>query len=132
MNEIASAFPFPGEAAPDRPAGCQVLLSGIEVVADIGALAAEHGVRQPLRIDVALTLVPPARDDLSQTFDYAVIRTHALELAGQRINLIETFAHRLARMCLACNLVVEAQVQVCKPWAVPGCMAATRVRLGRH
>lgn len=110
-------------------AECEVLLSGIEVMADIGAFAAEHGVPQPLLIDVALTIVPPIDDELAQTLDYKTIFSYACELAAQRTSLIETFGQRLARMCLASDLVTEATVEIRKPRAVPGCMAGTRVRL---
>ncbi|WP_206243887.1 dihydroneopterin aldolase [Novosphingobium terrae] len=110
---------------------CQVLLGDLEVMADIGAFAAEHGVLQPLNIHVTLTIAPPTADDLAETFDYNQIRAHALELAGQRISLIETFAQRLARACLDAPMVTEAEVRIDKPRAVPGCMAGTRVVLGK-
>ena len=110
---------------------CEVLLDEIEVMADIGAYAAEMGVLQPLRLHVALTIVPPQSDDLGQTFNYAHIRDHARDLAAQRINLIETFALMLARKCLECDLVLEAIVRIDKPLAVPGCLAGTRLRLAR-
>jgi dihydroneopterin aldolase len=108
---------------------CQVLLGDLEVMADIGAYAAEHGVLQPLVIHVTLMLVPPTDDDLAQTFNYAVIREYALALARQRISLIETFAHRLASLCLDSDMVTEAEVRIDKPRAIPGAMAGTRVRL---
>lgn len=108
---------------------CQVLLNDIEVVADIGALAIEFGVPQPLRVHVALSVVPPQDDELAQTFNYATIREYALDLAGQRTALIETFAQRLAHRCLASDLVLEAEVRIDKPWAVPGCLAGTRVKV---
>lgn len=110
---------------------CEVLLGEIGVMADIGAYAAEHGVLQPLRLHVALSVVPPRDDDLAQTFDYALIRAYADDLAGQRINLIETFALRLARRCLESDLVMAATVRIDKPRAIPDCRAGTRVRLCR-
>lgn len=105
------------------------MLNEIEVMADIGAYAAEQGVLQPLRIGVALSIIPPASDDLTQTFDYALLIAYARELAAQRISLIETFALRLAEMCLASAIVMEAVVRVDKPLAVPGCLAGTRIKL---
>ncbi|MEE4452126.1 dihydroneopterin aldolase [Novosphingobium resinovorum] len=131
MNGIAEILRPPGLPVASA-VECQVLLDEIEVMADIGAFSAEHGVPQPLRIHVALSIVPPVDDDLSQTFDYSRIHAHALELASQRIALIETFAQRLARMCLACDLVTEAAVRIDKPRAVPGCLAGTRIRIRRE
>lgn len=113
----------------DQEIACEVLLDDLTVMADIGALAAEQGVRQPLRIHVALSVVPPLDDDLAQTYDYVAIKRHARELAGQRISLIETFARRLALACLASDLVLAAEVRIEKPLAVPGSMAGTRLRL---
>lgn len=131
MNSLApSLFRHP-QARQGERALCQVLLGDLEVMADIGAFAAEHGVLQPLRIHVVLTVTPPRTDDLGETFDYNQIRDHALALAGQRISLIESFAQRLARRCLEATMVVEAEVRIDKPRAVPGCMAGTRVVLSK-
>lgn len=127
MNEIAPLWKQ--HMRPDRVAECEVMLNEIEVMADIGAYAAEQGVLQPLRIGVALSIIPPASDDLTQTFDYALLIAYARELAAQRISLIETFALRLAEMCLASAIVMEAVVRVDKPLAVPGCLAGTRIKL---
>ncbi len=110
---------------------CEVTLDGIEVEADIGAYAREFGRPQPLAIDVTITIVPPSGDDLATTFDYAQIHAFATELAAQRIALIETFAERLARRCLAHPSARAADVRITKPRAVPGCMARVRVRLSR-
>jgi 7,8-dihydroneopterin aldolase/epimerase/oxygenase len=115
----------------DRDIVCQVLLNNIEVMADIGALAIELGVLQPLLIHVALTVVPPTMDDLTHTFDYSNIRKFAKELADQRIVLIETFAQRLAQRCLAFEMVLDAEVRIDKPKAVPGCLAGTRVIMSK-
>ena len=110
---------------------CQVLLGDLEVMADIGALASEHGVPQPLRICVTVDVVPPPADNLAQAFDYSLIAVFAHELAAGRIALIETFAQRLAQKCLAYDMVLGAEVRIDKPRAVPGCLAGTRVRLSK-
>lgn len=108
---------------------CRVLLSQIKVMADIGALAIELGVPQPLIINVALDVAAPPHDRLTDTFDYTNIRDFAEELAAERIVLIETFARRLAEMCLAFEGVHAAEVRIDKPQAVPGCLAGTMVRI---
>jgi dihydroneopterin aldolase len=110
---------------------CEVMLDGIEVEADIGAYVREFGRPQPLSIDVTISIVPPSGDDLATTFDYAEIRIFAGELAGQRIALIETFAERLARRCLAHPAALAVDVRITKPRAVPGCMARVRMRLAK-
>lgn len=108
---------------------CEVTLEGIEVEADIGAYEHEFGKPQPLTIDVAVTITPPVSDDLRATFDYAEISGFALELARQRIALLETFVKRLAGLCLAHPAALAVEVRIGKPRAVPACMAGVRVRL---
>lgn len=110
---------------------CSVMLDNIEVMADIGILAAETGVRQPLVLHVRLDVVPPTEDHIDQTCDYREIHRAAHDLAEQRIALIETFARRLAERCLANGRVLAAEVRADKPLAVPGCLAAAHVRLSR-
>ncbi len=110
---------------------CSVMLDNIEVMADIGILAAETGVLQPLLLHVRLDVVPPADDHIDQTCDYRDIHSAAHDLAAQRIALIETFARRLAERCLANGRVLAAEVRAEKPLAVPGCLAAAHVRLSR-
>jgi len=112
-------------------ASCQVRLSEIEVMADIGVFDSEKGVPQPLLIDVVVSVVPPSRDELSQTFDYSHVQAYAVALAARRITLIETFALELAQMCLAHDVVLNAEVRVAKPRAVPGCLASTCVVLNK-
>jgi len=110
---------------------CSVMLDNIEVMADIGILAVETGVKQPLVLHVRLDVIPPADDHIDETHDYREIHRAAHDLAEQRIALIETFARRLAERCLANERVLAAEVRVDKPLAVPGCLAATQVRLCR-
>lgn len=112
-------------------ATCQVRLSNIEVMADIGALESEKGMPQPLLIDVVVSVVPPSEDELSQTFDYTHVRGFALQLAAERTVLIEAFALKLARMCLAFEQVLKAEVRIGKPRAVPGCLASTCITLSK-
>jgi dihydroneopterin aldolase len=110
---------------------CEVMLDGIEVQADIGAYPREFGRPQPLLIDVTIAILPPPGDDLATTFDYAAIRRFALDLAGERIALIETFAERLARLCLAHPAALAGDVRITKPRAVRGCLARARISLAK-
>jgi len=112
-------------------ASCEVLLTRIEVMADIGVLASEAGVAQPLQIEVAAAIVPPTEDELSQTLDYSLILEYARKIAAERTCLIETFARRLAGYCLAHDCVLSVDVRIDKPQAVPGCLAGTRVRMSK-
>ncbi|MEV4933990.1 dihydroneopterin aldolase [Sphingobium sp. LMA1-1-1.1] len=111
---------------------CDIVVTGLKVMADIGAYAAEKGVLQPLSITATLSVIPPNDDELGEAFDYAQICEFATTLATQRINLIETFARRLAEMCLRHDLVLGAVIEIDKPQALPGCVAGTVFRLSKQ
>ena len=108
---------------------CRILVDSLEVMADIGALASESGVPQPLVLHIALDVVPPGGDALTQTIDYGDVRRSALDLAAERTVLIETFARRLAERCLAHDAVLAAEVRIAKPLALPDCLAGACVTL---
>lgn len=109
----------------------QVSVSDIRVAAEIGVLSHEHGRRQPLIVNVDLTIVPVGRDQLSETIDYNQVVALAQELADQPIALIETFAQRMAQGCLAHTQVLRADVQVLKPSALTNGLASSRVSAER-
>jgi 7,8-dihydroneopterin aldolase/epimerase/oxygenase len=98
-----------------------VRLVGLRTRGRHGCLPAERELGQEFVVDVTLSLdtAPAAAgDDLTKTVDYGAL---ALELAGvvegEPVNLIETLAERLASVCLAHDLVEEAEVSVHKPAA---------------
>lgn len=103
----------------------------IRVAADIGVHAHEIGRPQLLAVDVRLSIIPPSKDQLGETIDYNRIVEYAVELGGMRLSLIETFARRLGEACLATPGVLEADVTVEKPGALPNGLASSRVVLKR-
>ena len=107
----------------------EVLVTGLEVEADIGVHAHEMGIRQKLLIDVVLETRPPRDDVLSETLDYGLIVSYALALAEERNALIETFARRLAQLCLQHPQVDGVEVRIGKPSALPQALAGTRIRM---
>ena len=89
---------------------------------------------QPLMVTIELTLDATrfASDSLEQTVDYTKLAAHAHALGATHIDLIETFAERLAEHCLAFAGVAAARIRVEKPRAVPQAMAGVEiVRLAR-
>lgn len=71
---------------------------------EIGAFAEEHGVTQRVRFDVALEVARNTAhidDTVPRVVSYDEL-VNAIEdlIAGTRINLLETFAERLAQQCL--------------------------------
>jgi len=109
----------------------EVIIAGLQVAADIGVHAHEHGRVQPLLVDIVLAIDPPVHDTLGETIDYQSIADHAHALALARTALIETYAMRLAERCIAQPGARWVEVRVSKPGALRGGLAGTRVTLAR-
>ncbi|AIT81893.1 dihydroneopterin aldolase (plasmid) [Novosphingobium pentaromativorans US6-1] len=105
----------------------QVGVSDLRVAADIGVHSHEIGRRQTLVISVIADIVTPREDALAETIDYNRIVEYAQDLARERICLIETYAARLADLCLQSDLVVRVEVSVQKPAALLNGLASTRI-----
>lgn len=104
-----------------------VFIRGLLLEASIGILDHEHHERQPLVVDVELEVEtgPPVEGDLASVYDYRQPVEHARALvAAGHIELVETFAERLADLCLADSSVRTITVRVEKPEAIPGAEAA--------
>ena len=105
----------------------EVAVRDIRLAADIGVHAHEIGRLQALIVHVGLKIRPVVSDYLGDTIDYNAVVAHASALAAQRIALIETFAQRLALICLEYPNVLEADVVVEKPGALANGRASTHV-----
>lgn len=116
---------------PSAAATVEITISALQVTADIGVYAHEHGRPQPLVVDVVLGIEAPIWDALDETVDYQRVADDAHALARGRIALIETYAMRLAERCMAYSGVHHVEVRVSKPGALRGGLAGTRVSLGR-
>jgi dihydroneopterin aldolase len=97
----------------------KVFVTGLKVQAEIGVYKHEIGRVQPLVVDVELDVPTAGADRLSETLNYETILDAARDIASQgHIELVETFAERLARACLADLRVTRARVRVEKPLAL--------------
>ena len=100
------------------------------IEAEIGVHEHERGRRQPLVIDVELDLAPHPVEHIADTVNYETIVARAETLAASgHFNLVETFAHRLARACLQDPLVERARVRVEKPQALAPTAEAAGVEI---
>lgn len=110
-----------------------VRITGLRVRGYHGVLDSERRDGQWFVVDAALTLDPPASDDLADTADYATLSARLADVvAGEPVDLIETLAARLADACLADPRVHAAEVTVHKPEApVPVPVAEVSVTLVR-
>jgi 7,8-dihydroneopterin aldolase/epimerase/oxygenase len=109
-----------------RAAMTRVFVTGLKVQAEIGVYRHEIGRVQPLVVDVELDIPTAGADRLSDTLNYETILAAARAIAGGgHIELVETFAERLAHACLADPRVTRARVRVEKPLALaPDAVAA--------
>ena len=109
-----------------RLAASKVFVTGVKVQAEIGVYRHEIGRVQPLIVDVELDIPTSGSDRLSETFNYEAILAAAQAVAAEgHLHLVETFAHRLARRCLADARVSRARVRIEKPLALaPDAVAA--------
>jgi len=107
----------------------RVLLRALCLNAHIGYYAHEKGVRQPLVVDVELTLKTTrfGDDDIHGTVDYDKVAKIARDLADTHVDLVETFCENLADRCLALPLVIAVRLHIDKPQAVPGAIAGVEI-----
>ena len=104
-----------------------IFVRGLRLEASIGVLEHEHHARQPLVVDLELEVEtgPPVEGDLASVYDYRVPVQHARDLvAGGHIELVESFAERLAALCLEDASVRTVTVRAEKPEAIPGAEGA--------
>ena len=126
MVQSSSVSPFPADE-PLRYERLSVFVRGLEVEAGIGVYDHEQGRLQRLVIDVTLELEPRPIERLSDTINYETVANAARAIAAEgHVGLVETFADRLARACLADRQVRRAMVRIEKPGALvdvvaPGC-----------
>ena len=113
-----------------RALGSKVFVTGVRVQAEIGVYRHEIGRVQPLIVDVELDVPTDASDRLADTFNYEAILKATQDLAAQgHVDLVETFAHRLAERCLADPRVTRARVRIEKPLALAPHAVASGVEI---
>jgi dihydroneopterin aldolase len=135
---VPDPFPpqTPADAAPadTAPVGrvvmTKVFVTGLKVDAQIGVYRHERGRAQPLVVDVELDVPTAGAERLAETVNYETIATAARRIADEgHIGLVETFAERLARACLADPRVTRARVRVEKPAALAPVAQAAGVEI---
>jgi dihydroneopterin aldolase len=108
----------------------KVFVTGLRIEAEIGAYAHELGRRQPLIIDVELDAPVAGAKGLADVVNYEKVVKAAKAIAAEgHLELVETFAERLARACLADPRVTRVRVRVEKPEALAPDAAAAGIEL---
>ena len=102
-----------------------VFVRGLAIEAEIGIYPHERGKPQPLVVDLEVSLAPVEVGHLAETLNYETLAAAARDLAAaSHIDLVETYAQRLAEACLADPRVTSVRVRVEKPQAIPGALAS--------
>ncbi|MGR4866666.1 dihydroneopterin aldolase [Caulobacter sp. LARHSG274] len=124
------ASPETPQPSPGRVIVTKVFVRGLKVEAWIGVYDHEHGRRQPLVIDVELDVAASHCETLGDTVNYETILRDAQAIAeAGHIDLVETFAERLAQAAFADSRVTRARVRVEKPLALAPHAAAAGVEI---
>lgn len=135
MDDTALAFEPPharAAATEGRLIADRISVRDYTRSVEIGAFATERGVEQRVRFNVVLEVchsAASAEDDVDRVLSYDTI-TEAIEaeIAAERINLLETFAERIAARCLADPRALRAFVRVEKLDRIPGAVGVEIVR----
>lgn len=114
----------------------RIELRGLRARGRHGCLPAERDLGQVFVVDAILGLdTRPAAegDDLSRTVDYGALAGRLVAaVEGEPLNLIETLADRLAKICLEDRTVSEVEITVHKPSApIPHPFADVAVKITR-
>nr|WP_321510581.1 dihydroneopterin aldolase [uncultured Celeribacter sp.] len=135
MSEIRQAFAHPearaaatAEAAPyDR-----ISLRDHVVEVEIGAFQAERGVTQRVAFNIVVELTPlsgPVEDDVDRILSYdRLTEAIQIELAAERLNLLETLAERIADRILSEPRAFRVFVRIEKLDRGPGALGVEIVR----
>lgn len=108
----------------------RVLVRGLRLEACIGVHDHEKGRAQSLAIDVEIDLAERRVERLADTVNYESVVDAAREIASQgHIDLVETFAERLAEACLAHEGARRVRVLILKPAALAPDAEAAGVEL---
>jgi dihydroneopterin aldolase len=101
-------------ARKDREIGDTIFVKDFIVDCNVGVYAEEQGVTQRVRFTVEARLAPDIfsiDDKMVEVPSYADIIDYIVALArGGHINLVETFAERIAAHCLSDSRVVAVRV----------------------
>lgn len=134
-SDIHLAFAHPEERAAASASADprdRISLRDHVVEVDIGAFQQERGARQRVRFNVVVEVRPhpaPLLDDVDRILSYdRITEAIAVELADERLNLLETLAERVAERILAEPQAMRVFVRVEKLDRGPGALGVEIVR----
>ncbi len=112
----------------DRTGCCaRLFVQGLAIDAEVGVWAHEKGTRQPIRLDIDLTVSDrgDAGDDLARVVCYASVADQVRTVVARgHFNLVERLAHEIAKELLSDSRILAARIRIEKPGAIADADAA--------
>jgi dihydroneopterin aldolase len=121
----------PKSVAHESNVSDRVFVHDLVLDVEIGVYTHEKGVTQRVRFSVDVDLIPAdaLNDDVRQAFDYdTIIKGIKTIIARGHINLVETLAEEIAKLCLAHPRAQSARVMIEKLDKEPGAVGVEIVR----
>lgn len=110
----------------------KLFVRNLVVQARIGLYEHEYGRTQPLVLEVELQVAPTGFEQVGDVINYENVGHWAREVAASgHIELLETFAERVAIACMRDARVLAARVRVDKPEALAPAIAGVEIHLSR-
>ena len=123
---------LPFTSADVRLTSAKTFVRDIRVEAEIGVYDFEYGRTQPLVVEVELDVTASRFEELGDIINYEHIVNWTREVAASgHIELVETFAYRVAAACMRDARVLAARVRVEKPEALAPAVAGVEITLRR-
>ena len=123
---------LPFTSADVRLTSAKTFVRDIRVEAEIGVYDFEYGRTQPLVVEVELDVTASGFEELGDIINYEHIVNWTREVAASgHIELVETFAYRVAAACMRDARVLAARVRVEKPQALAPAVAGVEITLKR-
>ena len=117
--------------------GQQILtLTGLRFDANLGILAHEKQMPQPIQVDAELSLgtqpLAPRDDDILHVLDYRKVRQIIIdECQAEHVNLLETLIGKLAQRLMLLPNVRGVRIKIAKLEIFDDCEVAIRTETGQ-
>ncbi len=135
MSELNEAFVCPVDrsvATADSKMLDRISVRDYIVDAEIGAFKVEHGVKQKIKVNVVLEILPHnafETDNVDKVISYdSLVDSINEHISEERVNLLETLAERIAQSCLNDARAVRVFVRIEKLEKIPGGLGVEIVR----
>ena len=111
-------------------------LTGLRFDANLGILAHEKQMPQPIQVDAELSLgtqpLAPRDDDILHVLDYRKVRQIIIdECTAEHVNLLETLIGKLSNRLMQLPGVLGVRVKIAKLEIFEDCEVAIRMETGQ-